>query len=147
MQRCPLQQVPYSTPTNHLTPTFQQEFSLEIIKKWLLTHKNCWFCLVCQEVGPLHSHSSLYLCFFVLDNSLPSEILCVWKFLSYPRLDCLNIGDMVSKSGLVRFPGGGNGSQFQCSYLEKLMDRGPWQTSIHGNHKELDTTELLSTHT
>ena len=85
--------------------------------------------------------------FFVLDNSLPSEMLCVWKFFSYPRLDCLNKGDTVSKSGLVRFPGGGNGSQFQCSYLEKLMDRGTWQTSIHGNHKDLDTNELLSAQT
>ena len=43
--------------------------------------------------------------FFVLENSLLSEILYVWKFFSDQRLDCLNtgdIGDTVSKSGLLR---------------------------------------------
>ena len=26
------------------------------------------------------------------------------------------------------------------------MDRGAWQTTVHGGHKELDMTEQLSTH-
>ena len=30
------------------------------------------------------------------------------------------------------------------SYLKNPMDRGSWQAAVHGGHKELDTTQLLS---
>ena len=78
-----------SFPTTHLTPTFQQEFSLSWgCKNWLLTHKNCWLSLVCQEVGSLYSWCPHYLCSWFLINSLPSEMPCVWKLFSNPRLNC-----------------------------------------------------------
>ena len=51
----------------------------------------------------------------------------------------------ISKPG--RFPGEGNGNSLQYSCLENSMDRGALWATVHGNHKELDTTELLSTHT
>ena len=37
----------------------------------------------------------------------------------------------------------GNGNPFQYSCLENLMDRGVWWSTVHGGHKELDTTEQL----
>ena len=42
--------------------------------------------------------------------------------------------------------GEGNGYPFQYSCLEKPMDRGTWRATVHGGHKESDTTEQLSTH-
>ena len=60
-----------NAPTNHLTPTFLQEFSLSWdYKNWLLTHENCPLSLVCQEVGLLGSQCPLYLCSLFLINSL-----------------------------------------------------------------------------
>ena len=34
--------------------------------------------------------------------------------------------------GLGRSPGGGNGNLLQYSCLENPMDRGAWQTTVHG---------------
>ena len=46
-----------------------------------------------------------------------------------------NAGD-VSDAGLIpglgRSLGGGNGNPLQYSCLENLMDRGAWQTTVHG---------------
>ena len=58
-------------------------------KNWILTHKN-WLSLVCQEVGPLRLQCPRYVCSLFLINSLPSEMLCVWKFFSNLCSDCLN---------------------------------------------------------
>ena len=44
-------------------------------------------------------------------------------------------------------PGEDHGNPVQYSCLENLMDRRTWQATVHGGHKELDTTEQLSTHT
>ena len=50
------------------------------------------------------------------------------------------VGNMGSFPGSGRFPGGGYGNPLQYSYLENPMDRGAWQTTVHGV-KESDTTE------
>ena len=42
-----------------------------------------------------------------------------------------------------KIPGKGNGNPFQYSCLENLMDRGVWWSTVHGGHKESDTTEQL----
>ena len=79
-------------PNNHLTPTFQQEFSLSWgFKTWLLTHENCRPSLVRWEIGSLCSQCPRYLCSLFLINSLPSEMLCIWKFFSNLRWDWLNV--------------------------------------------------------
>ena len=51
-----------------------------------------------------------------------------------------NIGDlgMLPRSG--RSPEEGNGNQFEYSCLRNPIDRGAWQTVIHGVTKELDMT-------
>ena len=43
-----------------------------------------------------------------------------------------NAGDLGSIPGLGRYPGEGNGNPLQYSCLENLMDRGAWQTTVHG---------------
>ena len=40
--------------------------------------------------------------------------------------------DPGSMPELGRFPGEGNVYQFQYSYMEKSMDRGPWQAIVNG---------------
>ena len=42
--------------------------------------------------------------------------------------------------GLGRSSGGGHGSPLQYSDLENSMDRGTWLATVHGGHKESDTT-------
>ena len=53
-------------------------------------------------------------------------------------------------SGLIpgsgRSPGEGNGNPIQYSCLENPMGRGAWQATVHGSHKELDTTKQLLFH-
>ena len=43
--------------------------------------------------------------------------------------------------GLGRSPGEGNGYPLQYSCLENSMDRGAWQATVHGGHKESDMTD------
>ena len=49
-------------------------------------------------------------------------------------------GDTGSILGSGRCPGEGNGNPLQYSCLENSMDRGAWQTTVHGT-AELDMTE------
>ena len=46
--------------------------------------------------------------------------------------------------GLGRSPGEGNGNSLQYSFLGNPMDRGVWQTTVHGLARELDMTERLN---
>ena len=43
-----------------------------------------------------------------------------------------NAGDAGLIPGLGRFPGEGNDSPLQYSYLGNPMDRGAWETTVHG---------------
>ena len=43
-----------------------------------------------------------------------------------------DIRDMGLITGSARSPGVGNGNTFQYSCLENSMDRGTWQTAVHG---------------
>ena len=47
---------------------------------------------------------------------------------------------------LGRSPGVGHGNPFKYAYLENPMDRGSWWAIVLGVVKELDTTQLLTTH-
>ena len=52
-----------------------------------------------------------------------------------------NVGDLGSVPRSGRSPGEGSGNPFQYSCLGNPMDRGSWRATIHGSHKESDTTE------
>ena len=46
-------------------------------------------------------------------------------------------GDVVSTPRWGRSPGEGDGYSLQYSGLENCMDRGVWQSTVHGVAKEL----------
>ena len=54
-----------------------------------------------------------------------------------------NSGDEGSIPGSGRSPGEGNENPLQYSCLGNLMDRGAGQTTVHGAHKESDTTHQV----
>ena len=110
---------PYCTQTNHLMPPFKQEFSLFWgHKNWLPTHVKHQLSLEltsCSNSIPLalpglsggwpsvlavHMFSLLSV---LNKSSLPSEMLCVWKFFSNPRSDCLNSWDSEPSLSRLRF--------------------------------------------
>ena len=51
-------------------------------------------------------------------------------------------GDAGSIPGWGIFPGEGNGNPLQYSWLENHMDRGAWQTTVHGVAKS-QTTAIM----
>ena len=56
-----------------------------------------------------------------------------------------NAGDSGSIPGSGRYPGGGRGHPLQYSCLEKPMDRGDWQATLH-RVTESDTAEVTYFH-
>ena len=60
-----------------------------------------------------------------------------------PPANAGDTGDAGLIPGLGRCPGGGNSNPLQYSYLENPMDRGAWWATVHGGHKESDTTETV----
>ena len=58
------------------------------------------------------------------------------------KVSACDAGDASSISGSGALPVEiGTGSPLQYCYLENPMDRGAWQATVHGGHKELDMTE------
>ena len=53
--------------------------------------------------------------------------------------------DSGSSPGSGRSPGGGHGNPLHYSCLEKPMDRGAWQVTVHGVTKSQTQTKSLST--
>ena len=80
---------------------------------------------------------------------MPSHISSLLLFyLGLPwcsdgRESACNSGDLDSISGWERSPGGGHGNPLQYSCLESPMDRRAWWATVHGGHKESDTTEHI----
>ena len=56
-----------------------------------------------------------------------------------PPTDGRDAGDADLTPGLERSSGVGNGNPLQYFHLENPMDRGAWQTTVHGV-AESDTT-------
>ena len=48
--------------------------------------------------------------------------------------------------GMGRSPGEGSGNPVQYSCLGNPMDRGAWWATVHGGHRETDTTEHTHHH-
>ena len=65
---------------------------------------------------------------------------------SVSKSSACHAGDPGSIPGSGRCPGEGNGNPVQCSFLENPVDRAAWRATVHGVHKESDTTERFSLH-
>ena len=63
-----------------------------------------------------------------------------------PRVNLGDIRDEGSIPGSGRSPGGGNGHPLQDSSLENPMDRGAWQTTVHGVAKSWTQLKRLNMH-
>ena len=72
-------------------------------------------------------------------DRLPTPIFLGFPYGSANKESACNAGYLGSISGLGRFPGEGKGYPLQYSGLENSMDY-----TVHGGHKESDTTEKLS---
>ena len=55
-----------------------------------------------------------------------------------------DIRDAGSIPGLGSSPGGEHGNPLQYSCLENYMGKGAWQAMVHGDHKELDMSEVIA---
>ena len=88
-------------------------------------------------------------------------MLCVCvSFCAYVRYLCFpggsdgkasvcNEGDPGLIPGSRRSPGEGNGNPLQYTFLENLMNRGAWQTTVHGVERvglDFETKPLLLSH-
>ena len=58
-----------------------------------------------------------------------------------------NAGDPGSIPGSGRPPGEGNGNPLQYFCLENSMDRGAWQSTVHGVTKKSDMIARTHAHT
>ena len=72
------------------------------------------------------------------------KILYVFAGGPVGKESAYNAGNPGSISGSGRSPGEGNGNPFQHSCLGNPMDRGAWQATDNGVHKESDTTKQLN---
>ena len=67
--------------------------------------------------------------FFISLSALwTSEVALVVKILPDNAGDLRDVG-LIPELG--RYPGGGQGNQFQHSCQENPMDRGAWQATVH----------------
>ena len=73
------------------------------------------------------------------DGDTDDEAVLVVKNLP---ADTADLRDMGSIPGSGRSPGEGNGNLLQNSCLRSPMDRGAWQTTVHGV-TESDMTEHI----
>ena len=74
-----------------------------------------------------------YLALDIIFSLSPEVVLVVVKNLSANAGDA---GDTGSIPELGRYPGVGNDNPLQYSRLENPMDRGAWQSTVHGVAKE-----------
>ena len=58
-----------------------------------------------------------------------------------PSRQCRRPRSCGFDSWACKIPGGGHGNSLQCSCLGNPVDRGAWRATVHGVHKEADTTE------
>ena len=81
-----------------------------------------------------------YLCLYVSMNK-SSQGFSVGSVVKNLPDNAGDAGDVGLIPGLGRSPGEGNGNTLQYSFLRNPMDRGAWRITVHGSHKESDTTE------
>ena len=92
-----------------------------------------------EEQWPVYSPFQLQLNVLYLN---------IWGFPggSDSKEPACNAGDPGSIPGSGRSSGEGNGNPLQDSCLDNSPARGDWQATVHGGHKESDTTWVINTH-
>ena len=87
--------------------------------------------MVCGAVGVARSSSWLY--FEKSEKALPGGNVAL--VVKNPPADAGDVRDTGSIPGLGRSPGEGNGNPLQYSCLGNPVDKGAWQTTVHGVEK------------
>ena len=105
--------------------------------------------LVAQLVKNLPAMQETPVQFLVREDPLEKEQATHSSILGLPcdsdnKQSTCNTGDLGSTPQLERSPEGGHGNPLQYSGLENSMDRGAWQTTIHG--VEENWTRLSDSH-
>ena len=95
-------------------------------------------CLICGVIKSWTGLSDFHFHFHSLLQGFPGG--SVVKNLPASAGDARNVGSIPR---LKRSPGRGHGNPLQYCCLENLMDRGAWQTRVHGGHKKSDMTEVI----
>ena len=89
-----------------------------------------------KRVRGLHSLCCLLLLvskYFLYSEIEPESLALEMQDCSSDgKASVCNAGDLGSIPGSGRSFGEGNGNPLQYSYLEKSMDRGAWQATVHG---------------
>ena len=75
------------------------------------------------------------------DSLISSINLHTLNYVNPDTESTCNVGDTASIPGSGRSPGEGNGKSLHHSCLENSMDRGAWQATVQGVHKESNTAE------
>ena len=131
-----------------------------------MSSRNHWSSFLCSTISPitLNLQDLPFLAFKHLINTIhPLNYLCHWTksghldlcylvynwgFIGKGFLMVKNLTTMQEDLGSIarsgRSPGEGNGNPLQHSCLRNAVNRGGWQTTVHGGHKEVDMTERLT---
>ena len=138
----PLQPLTFSTPRNELRVEISNEAlcALEQTGRRAL-HKGQYFQEKIYEPKFLHrliprkALKSLTMTSAPRDKQQASAKMCVWLQVPPGSSDgrvCLQCGRPWFHPGLERSLGEGNGNPLQYACLEKPMDGGTWQATVHG---------------
>ena len=83
--------------------------------------------------GQCHYCSTTHFLFDLSSNvSLPADTLIGFPGSLDGKESAFNVGDLALIPGWRRSPGGGHANPLQYSCLENPLDRGAWQTTVHG---------------
>ena len=99
-----------------------------------------WICILSRVAKTLWEKSKLWnltlLIFKTYSRTTKASQVTQWSRMQETLVWSLSWG---------RSTGVGNDNLLQYSCLENSMTRGTWRATVHGGHKESNTTEWLST--
>ena len=104
-----------------------------------------------EEYTHTHTHTHTYICVYIYENVCIHVCMCVHMYTYIKASQGLSGKESACQcrshrrlgliTGSGRFPWGRHGNPLQYSCPTNSMDRGVWQATVHGGHKESDMTE------